>query len=60
MFIQVIELFIELLLNKKNNKKLKSFDNRKMTKLLDGDNVEKDFLKEVSYVLQYQCDFIKV
>ena len=60
MFIQVIELFIELLLNKKNNNKLKSFDNRKMTKLLDGDDVEKDFLKEVSYVLQYQCDFIKV
>ena len=51
---QIIRCFLELLLNEKNNHKIKYVEGFDMKKVLYGKSVEKDELKEVSFLFQYQ------
>ena len=51
---QIIRCFLELLLNEKNNNKIKYVEGFDMKKVLYGKSVEKDELKEVSFLFQYQ------
>ena len=44
---------LQLLLNEKNNNKLKYVESFDMTKLLHGKSVEKNVLKEVSFLFKY-------